>query len=79
MLFNADSTSTQLYNIKTDPGEKNNLVNKETQKAKMLADKVISEISTYSYNSCFTYCDARFYRRPGHSNAEQVHHDCCQA
>ena len=42
LLINADSTGAQLYNLKTDPGEKNNLVDKETLKAKMLAKKVIS-------------------------------------
>ena len=42
LLINADSTNAQLYNLKADPGERNNLVDREPERAKMLSGKVIS-------------------------------------
>ena len=42
LLINADSTGAQLYNLRTDPGEKNNLVDQEKTIAEKLAKQIIS-------------------------------------
>ncbi|VAW22166.1 Arylsulfatase [hydrothermal vent metagenome] len=42
LLINADYSGTQLFNLKADPGEKNNLAEVEKGKVKELADKVIA-------------------------------------
>jgi arylsulfatase A-like enzyme len=42
LLINTDSTDARLYNLIADPGEKNNLIDRETEKAKELAHKVMA-------------------------------------
>ena len=42
LLINTDSTGAQLYNLRTDPGERTNLVDPEAQKAEMLAREVLT-------------------------------------
>jgi arylsulfatase A-like enzyme len=42
LLINIDSTGVLLYNLKTDPGEENDLVAEETERALMMAEKVIT-------------------------------------
>jgi arylsulfatase A-like enzyme len=41
LLINADSTGAQLYNLKNDPGERNNLIKENKSVAENLAKKVI--------------------------------------
>lgn len=42
LLINADSTDARLYNLKTDPGERDNVIGKNRSIAESLARKVIS-------------------------------------
>ena len=42
LLINTDSTDVMLFNLKNDPGETNNLVEKKSQKAKNMAAKVLA-------------------------------------
>jgi arylsulfatase A-like enzyme len=42
LLINTDSTDVMLFNLKDDPGESNNLVEKELLKAQNLAAKVLA-------------------------------------
>lgn len=42
LLINTDSTNAQLFNLKNDPGEKNNLIDQNLPVAEKLAEKIIS-------------------------------------
>jgi len=42
LLINTDSTDVMLFNLKNDPGETNNLVEKKSQKAQNMAAKVLA-------------------------------------
>lgn len=42
LLINADYSNPQLFNLKNDPGEKNNLAESEEDIVKVLADNVIA-------------------------------------